>query len=105
MRYAVVAVQGSAVAQSNLAWLLERTTAFDSQARRQMCLRLLQQAAKNGLPDAWVDAGNIEYYHGRAGQRRGPQNKGMPFGWLSILQSCLCQAERHCIRFVRLLYL
>ena len=61
MRYAVVAVQGSAVAQSNLAWVLEHSTAFDRQQRRQMCLRLLSQAAQGGLPDAWVDAGNIEH--------------------------------------------
>lgn len=57
----MVAVQGSAVAQSNLAWVLERSTAFDRQQRRQMCLRLLSQAAQGGLPDAWVDAGNIEH--------------------------------------------
>ena len=63
MRYAVVAVQGSAIAQSNLAWLLKRSSSFDSQHRRQMCLRLLSQAAKSGLLDAWVDAGDIQYHN------------------------------------------
>lgn len=67
MRYAVVAVQGSAVAQSNLAWLLERSSAYDRQHRMVMCLRLLSQAAKNGLPNAWVDAGNIQYKNSRPG--------------------------------------
>lgn len=57
----MVAVQGSAVAQSNLAWILEHSSAFDRQHRSEMCLRLLSQAAQGGLPDAWVDAGNIHF--------------------------------------------
>lgn len=68
MRYAVVAVQGSAIAQSNLAWLLQRSSSFDSQHRRQMCLRLLSQAAKSGLLDAWVDAGDIQYHNDCPGE-------------------------------------
>jgi len=69
MRYAVVAVQGSAVAQSNLAWILERSSAYDRQQRSEMCLRLLSQAAQGGLPDAWVDAGNIQYGNQQPGVR------------------------------------
>ncbi|DBA85906.1 TPA: hypothetical protein ACH3X1_005450 [Trebouxia sp. C0004] len=69
MRYAVVAVQGSAVAQTNLAWLLERSSAYDRQQRSEMCLRLLSQAAQGGLPDAWVDAGNIQYGNQQPGLR------------------------------------
>lgn len=68
MRYAVVAVQGSAVAQSNLAWVLERSSAYDTQQRSEMCLRLLSQAAQGGLPDAWVDAGNIQYGNQQPGE-------------------------------------
>lgn len=65
----MVAVQGSAVAQSNLAWILERSSAYDRQQRNEMCLRLLSQAAKGGLPDAWVDAGNIQYGNQQPGAR------------------------------------
>ena len=69
MRYAVVAVQGSAAAQSNLAWILERSSAYDRQQRSEMCLRLLSQAAQGGSPDAWVDAGNIHYGNQQPGVR------------------------------------
>ena len=61
LQYAVVAVQGSAVAQANLAWLLERSSKYDKQYKARMCLRLLKQAGRGGLADAWVDAGNLEY--------------------------------------------
>ena len=61
MQYALVAVQGSAVGQSNLAWLLERSSAYDVQQKAKMCMRLLTQAGKGGLADAWADAGNLEY--------------------------------------------
>ena len=61
LQYAVVAVQGSAVAQANLAWLLQRSSAYDTQHKAELCMRLLTQAGKGGLADAWVDAGNMEY--------------------------------------------
>ena len=67
----MVAVQGSAVAQSNLAWILERSSAYDRQQTSEMCLRLLSQAAQGGLPDAWVDAGNIQYGNQQPGVRLG----------------------------------
>lgn len=67
LKYAVVAVQGSAVAQANLAWLLERSSEYDRQHREGMCMRLLAQAGKGGLADAWVDAGNLEYMNGQPG--------------------------------------
>ena len=63
----MVAVQGSAVAQSNLAWLLQRSDAYDVQHKALMSLQLLSQAAQNGMPDAWVDAGDIEYHNHRPG--------------------------------------
>ena len=75
MRYAVVAVQGSAAAQSNLAWILERSSAYDRQQRSEMCLRLLSQAAQGGSPDAWVDAGNIQY---------GNQQPGVKLEWTGL---------------------
>ena len=61
LQYAVVAVQGSTVAQANLAWLLQRSSAYDTQHKAKVCMRLLTQAGKGGLADAWVDAGNMEY--------------------------------------------
>ncbi|KAL3157325.1 hypothetical protein ABBQ32_011809 [Trebouxia sp. C0010 RCD-2024] len=61
LQYAVVAVQGSSVAQANLAWLLERSSRYDVQHKTKVCLRLLTQAGKGGFADAWVDAGNLEY--------------------------------------------
>ena len=61
LQYAVVAVQGSAVAQANLAWLLEHSSAYEAQYKAKACMRLLAQAGKGGLADAWVDAGNMEY--------------------------------------------
>lgn len=61
LQYAVVAVQGSAVAQANLAWLLQHSPAYDTQYRAKACMRLLTQAGKGGLADAWVDAGSMEY--------------------------------------------
>ena len=57
----MVAVQGSAAAQSNLAWLLQHSSGYDEQHRLQMCMRLLTQAGQGGSPDAWVDAGNLEF--------------------------------------------
>lgn len=62
-----MAVQGSAVAQSNLAWILERSSPYDRHQRSEMCLRLLSQAAQGGSPDAWVDAGNIHYRNQQPG--------------------------------------
>ena len=61
LQYAVVAVQGSAVAQANLAWLLQHSPAYDTQYKAKVCMRLLTQAGKSGLADAWVDAGSMEY--------------------------------------------
>lgn len=61
LQYAVVAVQGSAVAQANLAWLLQHSPAYDMQYKAKVCMRLLTQAGKGGLADAWVDAGSMEY--------------------------------------------
>lgn len=60
LQYAVVAVQGSAVAQANLAWLLQHSPAYDTQFKAKVCMRLLTQAGW-GLADAWVDAGSMEY--------------------------------------------
>ena len=81
LKYAVVAVQGSAVAQSNLAWLLERSSGYDKQYRRQLCLRLLAQAGKSGLSEAWVDAGNLHYKDQQPGM--------LPF-FLLVALCCLC---------------
>lgn len=61
LQYAVVAVQGSAVAQVNLAWLLQHSPAYDMQYKAKVCMRLLTQAGKGELADAWVDAGSMEY--------------------------------------------
>lgn len=72
LQYAVVAVQGSAVAQANLAWLLERSSRYDMQHKTQVCLRLLTQAGKGGFADAWVDAGNLEYRGCHLGEPHSP---------------------------------
>ena len=69
LRYAVVAAQGSAVAQANLAWLLWRSDAYDGAQKAQMCLLLLSQAAAE-MPDGWVEAGDIEYGCHRPGDHR-----------------------------------
>ena len=90
LQYAVVAVQGSAVAQANLAWLLERSSAFDTQHKAKVCMRLLTQAGKGGLADAWVDAGNMEY--------RGHQ-LGMPLCPPSEFCTILHQLQCHVASF------
>ena len=77
LKYATVAVQGSAVAQANLAWLLERSSEYEAQQRVQMCMRLLSQAGKGGLPDAWVDAGNLKYYTPQKGALHAKQSMNM----------------------------
>lgn len=62
-----MAAQGSAVAQANLAWLVQRSTAYKPLDKAHMSLRLLHQAAESGMLDAWVDAGDIEYHNGKPG--------------------------------------
>lgn len=90
LQYAVVAVQGSAVAQANLAWLLERSSAYDAQHKAKACMRLLAQAGKGGLADAWVDAGNMEYRGHQLGTPLCP-----PPGVCSILQHLQCRLASH----------
>lgn len=67
MRYAVAGTQGSAIAQLNLAWLLQHDQAYDIPDRLHLSRRLLLQAAEGGLPEAWVDAGNLAFWNGSLG--------------------------------------
>lgn len=65
--YAVAATQGSAIAQLNLAWLLQHTQAYDASDKLHLCHRLLLRAAQGGLREGWVDAGNLAYSQGSFG--------------------------------------
>lgn len=67
LRYAVAATQGSAIAQLNLAWLLQHGQAYQGSDKLQLCRRQLLQAGQGGLPEAWVDAGNLAYWDGSLG--------------------------------------
>ena len=67
MRYAVTAVQGSAVAQLNLAWLLQHKQTYIGDDRLQLCKRLLMQAGQNGFPEAWVDVANLAFWNDSLG--------------------------------------
>ena len=67
MRYAVAAVQGSAIAQLNLAWLLQHGQTYGGHDWLQLSQRLLLQAADGGFPEAWVDAGNLAFQNGSLG--------------------------------------
>ena len=67
MRYAMAGTQGSAIAQLNLAWLLQRDDTFEVHDRLHLSRQLLLQAAEGGLPEAWVDAGNLAFWNGSLG--------------------------------------
>lgn len=95
LQYAVVAVQGSSVAQANLAWLLERSSRYDVQHKTKVCLRLLTQAGKGGFADAWVDAGNLEYRGRHLGKPHPPSSTRAVLCTTTIAgPSCICGGMR-----------
>lgn len=66
LRSAVAGTQGSAIAQLNLAWLLQHGQAYEGadSCKLQVCQHA---AAHGGLPKAWVDAGNLADWQGSTG--------------------------------------
>ena len=89
LKYGMVAVQGSAAAQANLAWLLQRSSGYNKQHRLQMCMRLLTQAGPGGVPDAWVDGGNLEHDQDRHGIWH-------PSAWLYVEHTVVAACGMYC---------